>query len=226
MNDWNNTKETFPDQLCVQQLFEEKVKLYYNNTALIFKDQKLTYGEFNKRVNQLARRLRSEGVKPNSIVAVVFDRSFELLTALYAVIKAGGAYLPIVPSTPKERIDYLLENSKAEIVLSQNRNKFAYESDLTVFYLDELDLRSESDSDIECVNKPTDLVYVIYTSGSTGKPKGVMIEHRSLINRLLWTRKVHKFTRDDIILYKTPYTFDCSVWELFCWFIDGIKILF
>lgn len=223
---WNKTEAAYPQDRCVHQLFEDQVERTPDQTAVIFKDQTLTYSELNARANQLAHMLRQKGLKPNMVVGIIMERSLEMMVCLFGILKAGGAYLPIDKEYPKDRIDYLLQNSHAKFLILQHQGIAQIEFDGQIISLDQQDSFHEDDSNPVCVNKPNDLVYVIYTSGSTGKPKGVMIEHHSLINRLKWTRSVYALSGKDVLLQKTPYTFDCSVWELFCWSLEGAKICF
>ncbi len=235
---FNNTKADYPGEKTVHRMFEEQVERTPDNTAVLFMEKKLTYRELNSRANQLAYSLRRKGVGRDSITAIIADRSLEMMTGIMAILKAGGAYLPISPAYPEERIRYMLADSGARIVLTQQK----YYPSLHILLdglvreegrgrIEVVDLEGEGlyagkDSNIEAINTPQDLAYVIYTSGSTGRPKGVMIEHRSLINRLNWMQKKYPINEQDVILQKTPYTFDVSVWELFWWSVVGAKVCF
>ncbi len=223
---WNNTSTYYPKDKCVQQLFEEQVKQNPDNIAVMFKDQILTYDQLNRKANKLARILRNKGVKPDSIVAIMVERSLEMPIGLFGIIKSGGAYLPIDPAYPTDRIKYILENSKASILLVQGKDKPVIDFKGQIIGIQDEEIISMDDSDLECINKPTDLAYVIYTSGSTGNPKGAMLEHHSLINRLKWMQKAYSLTKEDTILQKTPYTFDVSVWEQFWWALEGARVCF
>lgn len=224
LSEWNDTENKYPDDKCIHQLFREKVKLFSNQPAVSCKAHSLTYTELHKRSNQMARMLKKKGVQRGTIVAVAAKRSSELMIALYGILKAGGAYLPIDPDYPAERIEYILSDSKATVllVLDPLTGEFSFSGERVRY--DENVLLSMPDGDLNNMNKPNDLAYIIYTSGSTGKPKGVMIEHRSVINRLKWMQKVYALTQEDTILQKTPFTFDVSVWELFWWSLEGAKL--
>lgn len=223
--EWVDTKKDYPKDKCIHQLFEEQVRKTPDETAVIFKDQTLTYSGLNKKANQLARLLRSRGVKPNSIVGIMVERSLEMPIGLFGILKAGGAYMPIDPEYPGDRVQYMLKNSGTGILLVQSGAKPGIEFDGEIIEIG-AEMQGMEDTDLECINKSTDLVYVIYTSGSTGNPKGAMVEHHSLVNKLKWRQKVYPLCKDDIIMQKTPYTFDVSVWEQFWWALEGAKVCF
>lgn len=224
MERWNATDAEFPGEACIQQLFEEQAAKHPDHIALISGAHTMTYGELNRRSNQLARFLRRQGLKPNETVGLFAERSMDMVIGLFGILKAGGAFVPIDPDYPEDRIRYMLDNSQVRILLTQHPSLLRFRPDMNVVSLSDGSLFAGDDSNLDYVNKPDDLVYVIYTSGSTGKPKGVMIEHRSLVNRLKWTRKAYPMSADDTLMQKTPFTFDCSVWELFCWSIEGAKL--
>lgn len=232
---FNNTKADYRQDTTMHALFEEQVCRIPNETALLFQEQTLTYAQLNEKANRLAHALRKRGVGRDDIVAVIAERSPEMMAGILAVLKAGGAYLPISPEYPKDRIRYMLEDSGAKGILTQNRHYpvafdaldgLEAESHWVIDLDDEGAVRMESGENPPPVNSPRDLAYIIYTSGSTGRPKGVMIEHRSLINRLNWMQKKYPIGENDVILQKTPYTFDVSVWELFWWGMMGTKVCF
>jgi len=146
-----------------------------------------------------------------------------MIIGILAIHKAGGAYMPIDPEYPEDRIEYMLENSKANVILTHSMvNKIVPNVNMINVSSEELD--KEKYEKIERLHTPQNLAYVIYTSGSTGKPKGVMIEHTSAINRIIWMQKMYNLDENDIILQKTPYTFDVSVWELVWWYFVGAKV--
>ena len=186
--DFNNTKAEYPKGKTIHQLFEEQAAKTPDNIALVFEDKQLTYRELNEKSNQLARLLRKKGVKPDSIVGIMVERSPEMIIGIMGVLKAGGAYLPIDPEYPSDRIRYMLEDSNAKILLVRNKDtNILREENQGGFQLEVIDIYQESvyksdNSNVKPVNNSKDLAYVIYTSGSTGKPKGVMLEHRSVNN--------------------------------------------
>ncbi|MBP2645388.1 MAG: amino acid adenylation domain protein [Firmicutes bacterium] len=222
--DFNNTDADYPKNQTIYEVFEAQVKKSPNNMAVVFGNQRLTYQELNNKANQLARVLRSKGVQANSIVGIMVERSLEMIIGIMGIVKAGGAYLPIAPDYPAERINYMLDDSGTQILLTQNR--FLSEVPFTGLMVDLEDagLYSGDCSNLEIENNSRNLAYVIYTSGSTGKPKGAMIEHYSVINRINWMQKCYPLTEEDVILQKTPFTFDVSVWEIFWWSFIGASV--
>lgn len=226
LNDWNATQAEYPKDKTIPQLFEEQVERTPEHTAAIFGADRLTYRQLNEKANQLARVLREKGVKPNSIVGMLLERSLEMTIGIMGIVKAGGAYLPMSPDTPEERISYMLRDSEAPVVLTQNRFMPKVHFDGFTIDLEEKSLYTGEAGNLDKINTPQDIAYVIYTSGSTGKPKGVMIEHYSLVNRLNWMQKCYPIGENDAILQKTPYTFDVSVWEQFWWSLQGGRVCF
>ncbi len=211
---------------CIHQCFEEQVDKTPDSIGVIYDSKKLTFRQLNHKSNRLANYLRTLGVGPDKIVALIADRSLEMIIGILGIIKAGGAYLPISPDLPSDRIQYMLSDSNAKLLLAQNKYLNKISSSIKI-----LDLESEttfvgSDENPTLINKSTDLVYVIYTSGSTGKPKAVMIEHKALVNRLFWMQKEFPIGSGDFILQKTPYSFDVSVWELIWWSLYGAGVVF
>jgi len=229
---FNRTETAFPDNVTLQELIEAQIETHASDTAVIcdydksFGAPSLTYAQLNDKVNQLAHVLRTEGVGPGHVVALMVERSFAMIIGIFGIIKAGGAYLPVAPDLPRDRIDYMLKDGGVRILLVHARtaDRFAFRG-LTI-NLDGLDIYRGSTANPAILNKPQDLAYVIYTSGSTGKPKGVMIEHRSLVNRLHWMQQAYSIDESDVILQKTPYYFDVSVWELFWWALQGASLCF
>jgi D-alanine--poly(phosphoribitol) ligase subunit 1 len=211
LNEFNNTDAPYPEDKTLHQLFEEQVRKTPENPAVLFKDQGLSFREFNERADNLAGLLKDRGVGPDTIVGIKAERSFEMMVGLMAILKAGAAYMPIDPHYPQERIDYMLKDSNARVLLSE---------------VSELSKVSEGTEVVTHPNHPTHLCYVIYTSGSTGRPKGVMVEHHSVVNRLHWMQKRYPLDETDTILQKTPFIFDVSVWELFWWSLVGAKVCF
>ncbi|MDW7617333.1 amino acid adenylation domain-containing protein [Peribacillus simplex] len=226
LHQFNDTCATYPKDKTIHQLFEEQVLRTPNHPAVVFGEEELSYQELNERSNQLAWGLRKKGVKPDTTVGIMVERSLEMMIGIFAILKAGGAYLPIDPAHPKERISYILENSGTNVLLTKKnlQSEDGLFSGETIYFEEEVLLDSNS-RNLPAINTPGDLAYVIYTSGTTGKPKGVMIEHRSLVNRLNWMQKNYPLGERDVILQKTPYTFDVSVWELLWWSIVGSTVV-
>jgi amino acid adenylation domain-containing protein len=212
---FNKTGIDYISNKTLSQLFEEQAAKTPDNVALVFRDKKLTYRELNEEVNQLAAYLKTNyNIQPDDLVAVKMEKNEWMIVSILAVHKSGGAYVPIDPEYPQDRIDYMLEDSKCKLLIDDV----------------ELDLfRSEQDNysseNVECINKSTDLAYVIYTSGSTGRPKGCMVEHRGVVNRLEWLWKQYRFTDKDVMLQKTAFTFDVSVGEIFMPLCFGARVV-
>jgi amino acid adenylation domain-containing protein len=229
---FNRTQATFPDNVTVQQLIEAQSARHSVETAVIcesdtvFGARSLTYAQFNDKANQLAHSLRAEGVRPGHIVALMVERSFAMAIGILGIVKAGGAYLPVAPDNPPDRTDYMLKMAGVKVLLAQTKTARQVAFAGQIIDLDNPDVYRGSTANPAIRNQPEDLAYVIYTSGSTGKPKGVMIEHRSLVNRLHWMQHAYPIDQSDVILQKTPYSFDVSVWELFWWALQGAKLCF
>ncbi|KAA9008675.1 amino acid adenylation domain-containing protein [Paenibacillus spiritus] len=212
----------------LHRLFEKQAEQFADKPAVETGEQRLTYAQLNARANQLARVLRHKGVGQDQLVGLLVERSVEMMVGIMAILKAGGAYLPIDPHNPDERLCYLLEDSKTPIILTQTRHvrRLQKLSSLSLIDLEDGGLYTGDSTNLPGGAERENLAYVIYTSGSTGNPKGVMIEHHSVINRIEWMHKQYPISADDVILQKTPYTFDVSVWELFWWFLAGAKLCF
>ncbi|WP_160397625.1 non-ribosomal peptide synthetase [Paenibacillus sp. MMS18-CY102] len=222
---FNDTAADYPRHKTIPELFVEQAGKTPDAVAVVFENEKLTYGELNERANQLARTLRQQGVGTDQLVALMVNRSIEMVVGVLGILKAGGAYVPIDPTNPLDRIQYMLEDSGAKLLLTQRE----LHADMTfagnTVYLDESDSYHEDGRNVHEVARPNHLAYVIYTSGSTGKPKGVMVEHQAVVNRLHWMQAQYPLTADDRILQKTTFTFDVSVWELMLWMFSGASMV-
>lgn len=229
---FNRTETTFPDDVTLQELIEAQVDRHSSRTAVICDHDEvvgapsLTYAQLNDRVNQLAHLLRAEGVRPGHIVALMVERSFAMIIGILGIAKAGAAYLPVAPDNPPDRIDYMLKVGGVEVLLVQKKTADRISFSGSIVNLDDPEVYRGSTANPVIVNEPHHLAYVIYTSGSTGKPKGVMIEQRSLVNRLHWMQCAYPIDENDVILQKTPYYFDVSVWELVWWALQGATLCF
>ncbi|KLU56719.1 hypothetical protein EL84_10640 [Paenibacillus sp. VT-400] len=212
---FNDTEKDYPRDRTIHQLVEEQAKRVPEATAVVFEGQRLSYAELNERANQLARTLRSVGVLPNQLVGLMVRRSLETVIGILAVLKAGGAYVPIDPEYPEERIRYILENSNAQLLLTQRELLQQVPFEGTVLALDDKQAYSDDGSNLEAASGPHDLAYVIYTSGTTGKPKGVMLEHRGLVSLKLMFADRLGITEHDRIVQFASLSFDASCWEIF-----------
>ena len=219
--------EGWPDA-CIHELVEAQAARTPDATAVIFEGSALTYAELNKRANQLAHRLRGTGVGKESLVAVCLDRSLEMPVALLGVMKAGAGYVPLDMKMPEERLRFILEETEARVLLTQERffDRLPVQAGLHVIALDAVDLSEENAGNPQAGTGADNIAYVIYTSGSTGLPKGVLVPHRGVVNRLLWGQERLPMTSEDRVLQKAPYTFDASVWEIFWPLSMGAAVVF
>jgi len=226
--EWNDTATEYPQNNCIHQLFESQVERTPDAVAVVFEDKVLTYRELNSRANQLGHCLRKHGVKPEVLVGICVERSVEMVVGILGVLKAGGAYVPLDPECPKERLAFQLEDTKAPVILTQERLLGDLpEHDGRVICLDRdwAEIARESEANPESGETAENLAYVIYTSGSTGQPNGAMNTHRGICNRLLWMQEAYKLTEEDRVLQKTPFSFDVSVWEFFWPLLTGARLV-
>lgn len=221
--EFNNTACEYPKEKTLDTIFEEQVRKTPDNVALICEDEKLTYSELNDRAEKVAYKLRGSGVKPDDIVGVIMYRSLEMIIGIIGIHKAGAAYMPIDPDYPEDRIQYMIENSGSKIVITHDK-VVGRPKNVEVLEISNNELKNEKPVKVNKLHNSRNLAYIIYTSGSTGKPKGAMIEHWSAINRINWMQKFYPLDTTDVILQKTPYTFDVSVWELVWWYFVGAKV--
>jgi amino acid adenylation domain-containing protein/non-ribosomal peptide synthase protein (TIGR01720 family) len=225
---FNDTRREYPREEFIHELFEARAAAAPEAVALVYEGELLSYAELNARANQLAHHLRRQGVGPESLVGVLMERSVELVVALLGVLKAGGAYVPLDPAYPRERLAYMLEDSRVEVLLTQERLADALlPTSARVIRLDaEWDVIAGANAENPARSVTAEnLAYVIYTSGSTGRPKGTGNTHGAILNRLLWMQEVYVMTPDDRVLQKTPYGFDVSVWEFFWPLMTGARLV-
>lgn len=229
---WNSTAVTYDaGEQSLPALFEAQVRHSPDAIALIFEHQQLTYRQLDDRVAALAAHLRQLGVGPEIRVAVAMHRSLELVVALYGIHRAGGAYVPIDPEYPLDRVAFMLQDAAATLLLTESSVLAALPPEMgngpQRVLLDQLSLLA-TETVGNCPPSPatTDhLAYVIYTSGSTGRPKGAMNTHRGILNRLLWMQREYQLSPEDRVLQKTPFSFDVSVWEFFWPLITGATLV-
>ncbi len=205
--EWNNTAADYPLDKCVHQLFEEQVEKTPDAIAVQFEDQELTYRELNARANQVAHHL---DVKPDTLIGLSVERSLEMIVGMLGILKAGAAYVPLDPSYPEERLNFILEDSGIEILLDKER-------------LEQIDEQNVENPNTDV--KPNNLAYVIYTSGSTGKPKGVLIEHKSLVNHNFAIIDEYKLTPEDKLLQFASFNFDVATEEIFPTLLAGASLV-
>jgi amino acid adenylation domain-containing protein len=216
------------DAATIPGLFEQQVARTPAALAVVFEEESLDFAELDRRANRLARFLIERGAGPGTIVGLCMERSLELVVGMLATLKAGAAYLPLDPDYPADRIGAIVASAQPPIVLSQEHLKARLHGlNVAVFCLDHQWDRLEefSDGPLEARGGPEDAAYVIYTSGSTGTPKGVINSHRGICNRLLWMQSEYRIDFSDVVLQKTPFSFDVSVWEFFWPLITGARMV-
>ncbi|MET9447111.1 amino acid adenylation domain-containing protein [Streptomyces cinerochromogenes] len=232
---WNDTRRPYSDDRCLHELVEQAVARHPERTAVVFGDRAWSYRELDTRADRVADALRRHGVGPDTVVGLYMERSAELVAAVLGVLKAGGAYLPLEPTHPADRTAYVVDSSGVEVVLTQPqlsgrppagvRRLLTLDTDGRISGPDLSGPDGESPVAEPAAAGPRDLAYVIYTSGSTGRPKGVMVEHRAVVNRIEWMQNEYRLGPDDVVLQKTPFTFDVSVWEFFWPLIAGARLV-
>ncbi|TQR90639.1 AMP-binding protein, partial [Paenibacillus ottowii] len=213
---WGNTAAIYPSEQTIHGLFESQTAQTPEQTALFFEGEQLTYRELNERANRLARTLRSQGVTKDRLVGLMTERSVDMIVGIFGILKAGGAYVPIDPTYPEERIRYMLDDSGANLLLTQSHlvNKVAFDGNMLM--LDGAQsVYHEDGSNLEPLSGPNDLAYVIYTSGTTGQPKGVMLEHHGLCNLKTYFDQTLQIRASDHALLFASYSFDAACWEIF-----------
>ena len=225
--DWNNTEADYPRDSCLHELFEAQVRRTPGEVAVVCEGRRYTYSELNERADQVAAHLRSLGIGPDVLVGLFLERSLEMVVGLMAVLKAGGAYLPLDPFFPADRVGFMLDDAKPRVVLSQRSLADALPPHASaVLYIDETNAQTGT-LPAECAQasdvqpgsfsrpSPDSLAYVIYTSGSTGRPKGVQIAQRAVVNLLSSMRREPGLVAEDTFLAVTTLSFDIAALELF-----------
>jgi iturin family lipopeptide synthetase B len=231
--EFNRTACEFPQDKLIHQLFEEQVRRTPEKIAVSSPDASgvvmtLTYRELNEKSNRLAAVLSERGIKPDALAGIMVERCVEMIIGIMGILKAGGAYVPIAPTYPEERIRYILNDSDTLVLLTISAmaqwRGFNDELKEKTLFLDRLGDYDSPSSIVQSRPTPASLAYIIYTSGSTGRPKGVMVQHRSVVNRLNWMQNAYPIGENDVIIQKTPISFDVSVWELFWWSFQGASL--
>jgi amino acid adenylation domain-containing protein len=228
LTDWNQTAVAYPTDVCLHSLIERQVDRTPAAPAVTFEGGTLIYRDLEARANRLAHYLIACGVGPDVLVGVCMERSLDLVVSLLAVLKAGGAYVPMDPGYPADRLAYMVSDADCPVVLSQSglADILPDHAGRTVFVDgDWPTIGAQPDSRPQPAVRADHLAYVIYTSGSTGRPKGAMNEHRGIVNRLLWMQDAYGLDASDVVLQKTPFSFDVSVWEFFWPLLTGSRLV-
>ncbi|WP_160096656.1 non-ribosomal peptide synthetase, partial [Rhodococcus sp. T7] len=211
-------------------LFDAQVARTPGAVAVVFEGEQLTFGEFDVRVNRLARLLIAQGVGSESLVGLGIRRSIDLVVGMYAIAKAGGAYVPIDPDHPSERILHILDTAAPVCVLTTERDGFEVPGQGSVICVDTVDVSGFSGAPVTDADRVSPLrasnsAYVIFTSGSTGRPKGVAVSHEAIVNQVLWMQSEYGIDESDVYLQKTATTFDVSLWGFFVSLISGARLV-
>ncbi len=226
--DWNATDAGYPLGSCVHDVIARRAEEQPHEAAVVFEDTWLSYRDLNERANRLANYLIEHGVEPETLVGIATERSLEMIVGLLAILKAGAAFVPIDPTYPQSRIEFMIEDSAVKVMLTQKRFAHTFDAvERKVISLDSdwKEIAALDSGEPRVSIDPANVAYVIYTSGSTGKPKGAMNTHRGLENRLRWMQQEYRLHREDVVLQKTPMSFDVSVWEYFWPLMAGSKLV-
>jgi amino acid adenylation domain-containing protein/non-ribosomal peptide synthase protein (TIGR01720 family) len=248
LNEFNNNSKDFPVNQTIQQLFEEQVRLTPNNIAVVCEGEKFTYQELNAKANQIARLLRNSGVKPGEYIGILKQRDRNFLIAILAILKAGGVYVPIDSSYPKDRVRYMVSDSEVRFLLTDSLYEFTdllkdysqlkyfiildsksgkqslpATSDTIIYNQRDFDNLSTENLDINCMG--IDPAYMIYTSGSTGLPKGAVIRHGGAINHIYTQLDALNLNEELIFLQSAPASSDISVWQFLAPILIGGKTI-
>ncbi|MBV9268914.1 MAG: amino acid adenylation domain-containing protein, partial [Acidobacteriaceae bacterium] len=227
--EWNSTAAEYPCDICVHELFEQQVEATPNALAVAAAGSARTYRELNERANRIAHYLRGLGAGPGALIAICMERSLETTAAILGVLKAGAAYLPLDPAYPKDRVAFMLEDSQAPVLLTQATvSKHLPDHAAKEIHLDDdwPTIAEASGENPTVLARSSDLAYVIYTSGSTGRPKGVLVEHRSLVNLIVWHQRQYSVRPCDRATQVAGLAFDASVWEIFPYLTAGASLHF
>ena len=226
--EWNRTDAPYPADVCLHQLVERQVQLTPDAVAAVCGEAELTYGDLNRRANQLAHSLRALRVGPETLVGICMERSFEMVIGLLGVLKAGGAYVPLDPMYPMERLAFLLNDARPPVLLTQQRLLDKLPTDAgSILCVDRDHGRWEGrgHTNPEALATPDNLAYVIYTSGSTGQPKAVQVPHRGVVNYLTFLARTYDLGPADAVLQLPSISFDPSVRAIFGPLTTGARIV-
>jgi amino acid adenylation domain-containing protein/non-ribosomal peptide synthase protein (TIGR01720 family) len=233
LSDWNQTGAEYPVGSSVVEIFQSWAERTPHSIAAIFEDQEISYDALNRSANRMARALAGKGVGPEIIVALLAERDIDFLATILAIFKAGGAYLPLDPHNPAQRLSLVLKQSHApfvittsgfEPVIAQVIEVMDARSRPTVLTLEQVASETQSDDDLHSRYGPDQLAYVIFTSGSTSLPKGVMVEHRGMLNHLYAKIRDLALTHNDVVAQTASQCFDISVWQFLAALLVGGRV--
>lgn len=228
LRDFNDTCIKYNKNKNVVKAFKEMVKKYPEKVAIVFEKREMTYKELDEKSNILANSLKDEGANARDIIGICLNRSLELAIGLLAILKIGCAYLPIDPEYPKDRIEYMLSDSNAKILLSNKKTQNVINKNFEIRKIDiglESTIYNKENIEVEEKIEPEDLIYLIYTSGSTGKPKGVMLKHKNIINFLVGTKNIIEFKPEKVMVSITTICFDIFVLEFWGALTSGMTFV-
>ncbi len=225
--DWNNTDKPYPRDKTICQLFEEQVEKMPNHIAIVFEEKQFTYKELNAKSNQLARYLQTlSNIQPDDLIAICLDKSLEMIVGILGILKSGAAYVPIDPNYPNERVKYILNDTRASLLLSQSQytSRLKNISKAIIIPLDEAYYENFSMCNLKSLNESNNLAYVIYTSGTTGEAKGACIMHKGLCNMALSQQEILNVDGTSKVLQFASIGFDASIWEIFGALVSGSRL--
>ena len=227
--EFNDTKVDYPKDKTIVNLFEEQSVKTPNAIAVIFEDEQLTYKQLNEKANQLAHYLKSKGVKQETLVPICIERCLEMIIGILGILKAGGVYVPIDPGYPDERISFMLEDTKAALVISSKESRLKLKGirhiEVIEIHGNEIELYKQSPQNLKISIQPHHLAYIIFTSGSTGRPKGVLIEHRNVVRLFQTEKPLFDFNEKDVWTMFHSFCFDFSVWEMYGALFYGGRVI-
>lgn len=226
LHDFNNTQRLFERQEVIPDMFEKSVASYPAETALICGDEKWSYEQLNNRINLLALKIREKGAKKGDIIGLLMPRTCDAIASIFAILKAGCAYLPIDPDYPEERVKYMIYDSEVKLVISDPSVTYEpSEAGIEVMYTESVQQQDQDDLQVHFDILPSNLAYLIYTSGSTGHPKGVMVKHSNVVNLVHGIREKLELQSTDTILCLTTVSFDIFVLEAILPLLLGMRVV-
>jgi amino acid adenylation domain-containing protein/non-ribosomal peptide synthase protein (TIGR01720 family) len=227
VEEWNETGREYPQEVCIHELFAEQARRTPYAVAVIAEGEEVSYGELDRRANQVASRLQQLGVGPEVVVGICVERSVSMVVGLLGILKAGGAYLPLDAEYPRERLEYMIADARVSVLLTQSelRERLPEQVNAAVVYLDSEELWENAVPEPQSSVGSGNLAYLLYTSGSTGRPKAVAVTHRSAVALLSWAETVFEEEALDGVLFSTSINFDLSVFELFVPLSRGGKVI-